>query len=226
MINCTGFNLIVLPVFMTLVYDFSPKDAYISYSFPVWREGADCVMCSGETAKGKYPVLTIKTMREIILSAERYASNLQAIGHPEPHKFLDSPKTAVSAIAKAAVTAAHERKDCSSILVVLQPPNNAVRTDGIAAAADYTLAGLVAAHRPNVPIVVFCHTPKQARQLQLYRGILPVLMADGVSGDELVDTAVVEAQQMGYVKSGDEVVLVTEDADGSNTASVKIHTVA
>jgi len=188
------------------------------------RSGADCVMCSGETAKGKYPVLTIKTMREIILSAERYASNLQAIGHPEPHKFLDSPKTAISAIAKAAVTAAKEREDCSSILVVLQkPPAPAVRSADNAA-ADYSLAGLVAAHRPSVPIVVFCHTPKQARQLQIYRGIHPILMAEGASGD-LVATAIAEAQQMGYVKSGDEVVLVAEDADGSTTASMKIHTV-
>lgn len=205
-----------------------PTRAEVSDVTNAVYDGADCVMLSGETAKGKYPVATIKMMREIILSAERYAAKSQALGHPVSHKFVDSPKTAVSAIAKAAVTAAFERDDCASILVVLRPPISATAVQDPSCPAPYSLPGLIAAHRPNVPIFTFCHTPKQARQLQIYRGIHPVLLPQSASaahaaGSADVSTVMNEAKQMGYVSTGDEVVLVVEEGDA---ASIKIMTVA
>jgi pyruvate kinase len=181
-------------------------------------DGADCVMLSGETAKGKYSVSTVTMMKEIILSAERYAANSKAIGHPITHPFVDTPQTAVSAVAKAAVAAAMERgSQCTAILVLLPPPTPDVAHDA-SSPAPYTLPGLISAFRPHVPIVTFCHSAKQARQLSLYRGIYPVVLSTGHD----VAAAMKDAQALKYVAAHDEVVLVEQSGNGAGSVSMKI----
>jgi pyruvate kinase len=191
-----------------------PTRAEVSDVTNAVYDGADCVMCSGETAKGKYPDTTIRTMKEIILCSERYSSNMKALGRPIHHNFLESPKTVSSAMARAAVIASMERHNCAAILVLLQnkpTPPLVVDPTGTTP-APFSLPGLIAAHRPNVPIITFTHSVKQARQLQIFRGIHPVLITPA-------SDIMIEAKKMGYVVPGDEVVLVQEEEDESGTTS-------
>lgn len=120
-----------------------PTRAEVSDVTNAVYDGADAVMLSGESAKGKYPDDTVRMMNEIILSAERYVSS-DAVGskyvmHGGDRSLFEPERTIDSAVAKAAVAAslAHETK---AILVI---------TD------CGTLPPLVSAYRPDCPIVAF-----------------------------------------------------------------------
>lgn len=172
-------------------------------------DGADCVMLSGETAKGKYPAESVRMMSDIIYSAEEY-SRSGGIGsfHARTTPYV-GPKTPNGAIARAAVAAAEER-GAAAILVLTQ---------------HGTLPPLVSALRPSVPILAFCPSAKLGRQLMLYRGVHPIVGLEGVSLSKRPETAVRNAKAMGFIKSGDHVVVVTNEDfyEGlERTATMKI----
>jgi pyruvate kinase len=171
-------------------------------------DGADAVMTSGETAKGKYPDNTIAFMNEIILNTEAYLRQEQQ--HALAGAFSSSPKSRHSAIAKAAVTASIEQ-NCQAILVLTN---------------HGTLPPLVAAFRPQVPVFLFCKSAKMGRQLQLHRAIYPIVsQVSSVSYERMAPHAVEQATQLGLLKKGDSVVIVSIEGDAHATADMKIWTV-
>merc|ERR1711971_342341 len=150
-------------------------------------------MTSGETAKGNYPDETIKTMTDIILSAEHYYSSgsLDSLYASPRTKNLFSTsdtKDPLTAVTKGAVVASLAH-NCEAIIVFTK---------------DGKLPSLVAAFRPNCPIITFCPTSKVARQLILTRGIYPVVgMQDTKDDEDKIEIAMMEAERMGFVSKGD-----------------------
>ena len=180
-----------------------PTRAEVSDVTNAVYDGADAVMTSGETAKGKYPDETIKMMNDIIFSAEHYMSSgslgSQYLQHSGDQALYIGRKDATTAVAKGAV-AASGANDCKAILVF---------TD------SGVLPSLVSAFRPNCPIVTFCPNSKMARQLNLTRGIYPVVGLQNIEHEEdRTDIAIKEVERMGFASKGDSVVIVYVDNRG------------
>lgn len=180
-----------------------PTRAEVSDVTNAVYDGADAVMTSGETAKGKYPDLTIKTMNDIILSAEQYAASGSLAGlndsDEKTSSYIGDSNDPLSAAANGAV-ATSSANDSKAILVFTE---------------DGKLPSLVAAYRPTCPIISFCPTSKVARQLILTRGIYPVVGLQEIKcGGEKLEVAMREVERMGFVSKGDSVVSIyTESED-------------
>eukprot|EP00735_Rhodelphis_limneticus_P011455 TRINITY_DN454_c0_g1::TRINITY_DN454_c0_g1_i1::g.2582::m.2582 TRINITY_DN454_c0_g1::TRINITY_DN454_c0_g1_i1::g.2582 ORF type:complete len:564 (+),score=172.17,sp/Q12669/KPYK_ASPNG/55.29/0.0,PK/PF00224.16/3.5e-164,PK_C/PF02887.11/2.8e+03,PK_C/PF02887.11/1.2e-24,HpcH_HpaI/PF03328.9/0.00012,IMPDH/PF00478.20/0.012,IMPDH/PF00478.20/77 TRINITY_DN454_c0_g1_i1:69-1760(+) len=120
-------------------------------------DGADCVMLSGETAKGKYPLECIRIMSSICLEAEAalpYVPMNRALVDATP-----KPLSVGESVASAAVRGSFEQG--ASVIIVL------------------TLGGAsgraLSKYRPACPIVAVTRNEQSSRQLLLSRGVLPVL---------------------------------------------------
>ena len=198
-----------------------PTRAEVSDVTNAVYDGADCVMTSGETAKGKFPTETIQTMNAILQSAERFGVTSGSILglNKLPRALYRGPQTDDSAVAAAAVAASMERPECVAILVLTG--EYAAGTDG-SGGENCRLANQTAAHSPSVPILAFCPSTKQARQLQIHKGVHPVA---GLPPHSPAAAAMELAKKTGALRSGDEVVIISREGE-ARTATMQIATVA
>merc|ERR1711862_208744 len=166
--NAVGKPVIVATQMLeSMAKNLRPTRAEVADVTNAVYDGADCVMLSGESAKGKYPVETVKMMNEIILTAERFASSSPELaGGMKPknqhvtknlasgihHARKVQFRSALDSVAKAAVMAAEERKVQAIIVLTLYG----------------FMPRLISAYRPNVPIVAFCPSEKLGRQLMIH----------------------------------------------------------
>merc|ERR1712012_111067 len=136
-------------------------------------DGADCVMLSGETAKGDFPVACIKTMAKISKEAESCVWNermfedmMRAEGKEKPAGFDNTSTTAISA-----VLASYKCK--AAAIVVLT-------TSG-------TTSHIVSKYKPHCPILSVTRYGQVARQMQIFRGCIPLLYEKEREADWMKD---------------------------------------
>ncbi len=168
-------------------------------------DGTDAIMLSGETAVGRYPLESLRTMVKI---AERAEASMRGL-----HRA--APRPQVRDIAEALSHATCETAQDLGASAIITPT-----------VSGYT-ARMVAKYRPQAPIVAVTPNPMVQRRLSLYWGVYPLLAERTDNTDEMIANAVKVAQDHGFVRKGD-VVVVTAGAAGSapgTTNLMKVHVV-
>ena len=151
-------------------------------------DGTSAIMLSGETAAGRYPVESVKTMDAI---ARRTESDINHVKRMAQMAGGRNRLSVAAATAHAACTTAQEI-GADAILTVSQRG---------------TTARLVSRFHPGTPIIACLLDQQVRRQMALYWGVEPIMMPYASSTDELVDFAVQAEAQAGVVHEGDLVVV-------------------
>jgi len=175
-------------------------------------DGSDCVMLSGETAKGDFPIQCIRTMAALSREAEAALWNqrfFEDLMRTEQHLLRDA--TAAAAI--AAVQASYSTR-ASAII--------GLTTTG-------KTAHLASKYRAHCPFLAVTRNAQAARQMQLYRGVVPLYYAEprmddwSADVDERIQYCVDFGKKNGFIKSGDPVICITgwrKGAGSSNTIRI------
>lgn len=171
-------------------------------------DGTSCIMLSGETAAGLYPVEAVKTMVKI---AEKAESNINYVKRFNLRDNSDVAFDVTNAISHASCTTAHDL-GAKAIITVTK--------SGITARE-------ISKFRPMSPIVGCTIDPKVTRQLNLSWNVFPIQIQEETDIDMLFDHAVDAAQHAGIVNSGDIVVITAGMPLGitGTTNMMKVHVV-
>lgn len=189
-------------------------------------DGADCVMLSGETANGLFPLESVTMMDRICREAELVFSNISYFN--QMRQLVPRPLPTVETVACSAVNASLEEN--AAAIVVLT-------TTG-------TTARLVSKYRPKCPIIAITRSEQTARGIHLYRACFPlsynktpkvqaspnspleldpeaekIYQAWQSDVDARLNYAMEQAKQMGFTKSGDTIIALQGWRGGAGTTN-------
>ncbi|MCQ6273427.1 pyruvate kinase [Bacillus sp. V3B] len=170
-------------------------------------DGTDAIMLSGETAAGIYPVEAVQTMNNIASRAESALDHKKLLSTHSK----DSEHTITDAIGQSV---AHTALNLSV---------NAIIT---ATESGHT-ARMISKYRPKAPIVAVTANDHVLRRLALVWGVYSQLGQKSISTDDMLENAVDESLNSGFVSHGDLVVITAgvPIGEAGTTNLMKIHVV-
>ena len=143
-----------------------PTRAEVSDVAAAVNDQVDALMLSSETAIGKYPVITVETMKKIIESTEKEIDYLHFLKNS-----INKGNTISKAISYSAVSSANNI--CADAIVCST-------TSGLT-------AKLISSYRPACPVVAISPNEYVARGLSINYGIIPVYTRVMSSTEELIE---------------------------------------
>lgn len=192
-INETKPVIVATQMLESMIDSPMPTRAEISDIANAVREQTDCIMLSGETTIGKYPVECVRTMNRIAsrIEAEEVDTHAQLRNDIQ----LRLPKS------KMLRSAAQLAIELEAAIVV------------------FTRKGLfplkLASLRPQIPIYAFTDQTTLFKQLLLLRGIEPFYMDFHSDHETTIQDAFSTLKEKGWSSKGDPIVVVTKMYAGS-----------
>jgi len=175
-------------------------------------DGSDCVMLSGETAKGDYPIQCIKTMAALAREAEACLWN---------QRFFED-------IMKSEHNASHGTTSATSIAAV-QASYLTRASAIIGLTTTGRTAHIASKYRAQCPFLAITRSAPAARAMQIFRGVVPLFYPEGRAEDwgqdvdDRIQFGVDFGKKNGFIKTGDTVICITgwrKGAGSSNTIRI------
>jgi len=170
-------------------------------------DGADCVMLSGETAKGKYPIETVSMMDRICREAESAINHYQY--YNEIRNSLSLPLPTEEVICCSAVLCSFEQQ--ASAIIVLTNSGATAR--------------FISKFRPPCAIIAVLGESSRpfARQLEITSGVFTTVYDDSKGkkdADDRVRIGLEYGKNKKFLNEGDIVVVVHADTMGKGFANL------
>ena len=169
-------------------------------------DGSDCVMLSGETAGGKYPLESVSIMAKISCEAELMFDYERL--YNDIRKFDLSPKITAESIAAACASAALSLN--IDIIIVLTDTGR--------------IARFVAKYRPKQTILACSVSAHIVRQMNLSRGVKGWKVPSFQGTDHLLQVVIKAAKDLGLCESGHKAITIhgtqEESPDESNVMEI------
>ncbi|MCS7212470.1 MAG: pyruvate kinase [Chloroherpetonaceae bacterium] len=156
-------------------------------------DGTDAVMLSGETASGKYPVETVRTMHEIISNVESKDIHQLLLAEREtfaPAQKSDGVVDLSEAIATSAVDVAN-KIHAKAIVVLSHTGSTAIK---------------VSKQKPAMPIIVVTDNEKVQRLMGIVWGVETLFTETITSTDESFRMIETKLAEKSIIKPGDVIV--------------------
>jgi pyruvate kinase len=166
-----------------------PTRAEVSDVANAIYDGTDAVMLSGETASGKYPVESVRTMRMI---ADYADDDVEAMRGSERHESRIDTSTFGDAICHGAVRVAKDL-EARAIVVFTETGKTAL---------------FMTKYHPTVPVIGVTTNERTLRRMVLYRGVVPVLVKKAERSEEMVAETEGELVKRGLCQPGGIAVYV------------------
>tara|TARA_Y100001956_G_C4116844_1_gene185313 strand:+ start:125 stop:1567 length:1443 start_codon:yes stop_codon:yes gene_type:complete len=155
-------------------------------------DGTDAVMLSGETAAGKYPLETVRSMAEVCLGAEKMA-DINRSSYRMEEVFESSEET----ISMSTMFAANHMRGIKGIVTLTESGRTALMTSRLSS---------------GLPIFALSRNESTLNLSALYRGVFPVYFdSKGDTGLETAQAAVDTLKQRGLLDDGDLVIITQGD---------------
>ncbi|MEM9816060.1 MAG: pyruvate kinase, partial [Cyanobacteria bacterium P01_D01_bin.6] len=176
----------------SMVNNPRPTRAEVSDIANAILDGTDAVMLSNETAVGKFPVEAVATMAKVALRIEQ-----ENLGY-DTQDMVGSPRSIPNAISQAVARISSQLN--SSAIMTLTKSGATARN--------------VSKFRPTTPILAITPQVDVSRQLQLVWGVRPLIVLDLPSASQTFQAAMNIAQEKGFLREGDLVVMTAGTLQG------------
>jgi len=189
-----------------------PTRAEASDVYNAIMDGTDAIMLSAESASGAYPVRAVEVMTKIAMIAEQHLQN-----------------TGLQFSTATAKTTGNERGELVSD-AISKATFDISRIINPTAIITTSLSGYtprrVARERPSTPILCMTPNPVTQRQMSLVWGVIPLLVQEFSTIDEMISITIRAAHDRKLIHRGDRLIIIAgvPFGIGGQTNLIKIHT--